>query len=95
MRINRTMRLVLGRVSCGVCGSCGRADHAGYKVLILILFSIVYMVWEKTGVADTSTFSLISPNAASMRGMKQIGLVAVTPVFSTTLLYGQVGEQRC
>ena len=34
---------------------------------------------EKTGDTVTSTICLLSRNAASMRGMRQIGLVAVPP----------------
>ena len=47
-------------------------------------FSLVYVVVDKTGAAVTSTIWLISPNAASMRAMRQIGWLAVAPVLSTT-----------
>ena len=49
-----------------------------------IVYIVVNIVVDKTGVIVTSTIWLISPNAASMRGMRQIGLVAGSPVLSTT-----------
>ena len=41
-------------------------------------------VVDKTGIPVTSTIWLNSPNASSMRGMSQIGMVAGIPVLSTT-----------
>ena len=49
-----------------------------------IVYIVMDIVVDISGVPVTSTIWLISPNAASMRGMSQIGLVAGTPVLSTT-----------
>ena len=38
---------------------------------------------DKTGIPVTSTIWLVSPNAASMKGMSHIGLVAGIPALST------------
>ena len=47
-------------------------------------FSLVYVVVDKTGATVSSTIWLISPNAASMSKMRQIGWLAAPPVLSIT-----------
>ena len=69
---------------CNVCGVHAVRKCVGWGLFLINFFLIVNIAVDKTGVPVTITIWLISPNAASMRGMRQIGLVAGTPALTTT-----------
>ena len=71
---------------------CGAHACASVRVGAYFLFLIANIVVDKTGVTVTSTIWLISPNAAIMRGKRQIGLVAGSPVLSTTERFIGTGD---
>ena len=52
-------------------------------------FFVVHIVVDKTGVPVTSKIWLISPNAASMSGMRQIGWWLWVGAYFYFLVYSQ------